>query len=173
MVSVILMRKPPVLNPNFINALKRPSVFLVLMGCLLCCLPVWAAVDVPPDPPLNDQMQHRITRFMAGVEQEHPAWLQYPELMALQWVGLPMPAQRMLKTLCSPVENPQVCQVVVKQGQLLDDAVLGSKTTLKFHRKGQGWVLDHVVERWRCRRLDLPASDEAERPEVYQLKPCP
>lgn len=114
-------------------------------------------------------MQQRIQRFMSGLEQLQPAWLNHPELMALHWVGLPAPAQRTVHMLCSPLENPQTCTVTVKQGGLLDDAISGSKTRLTFVTQGTGWRLTEVSEQWRCRRL--PAAQE--NAEQYQLKPCP
>lgn len=150
--------------------LKHPLCFAIV-GCLLWA--PWAQAqpaDVANKPGAAElAMQQRISRFMAGLEQLQPAWLQHPELMALHWVGLPAPAQRSLHTTCSPVENPQSCTVTVKQGGLLDDAIAGSKTTFTFQALATGWQLTHVTEAWRCQRA-LSISEKAEQ---YQLKPCP
>lgn len=146
--------------------LKHPLCFAIV-GCLLWSLQ--AQAQPVTDESNTDVMQQRISRFMVGLEQLQPAWLQHPELMALHWVGLPAPAQRTVRTSCSPLENPQRCTVIVKQGGLLDDAVAASKTTLTFRAQSTGWMLIRVSEAWRCRRV--PSTPE--KAEQYQLKPCP
>lgn len=153
--------------------LKHPTM-LVLMGCLLWCLPAFAQDSVPPSPPLTAQMQHRIARFMAGLEQTHPAWLNHPELMALQWVGLPAPAHRQIATRFTPLENPQFAEVTALQSDLLDDAVSGSKTVFRFEMRAGTWALTEVYEFWKCRRLPMPANQvQNSNAELYQLSPCP
>lgn len=160
------MPKQPVHKRIHLRFLKHPLCF-VIVGCLLWAFSLPALAQEPMSA--DENMQQRIERFMSGLEQLQPAWLNHPELMALHWVGLPAPAQRTIKMVCSPLENPQTCNVTVKQGGLLDDAVAGSKTRLTFQAQASGWRLTHVTEQWRCRRL--PTAQE--NAELYQLKPCP
>jgi hypothetical protein len=159
-------------KPSFLN-FKHPT-FLFLMGCLFWCLPTVAQEAVPPDAPRNNQIQHRMDRFMAGLEQTHPAWLNHPELMALQWVGLPAPAHRQITTRFTPLENPQFCEVTVIQSGLLDDAISGSKTVFRFAALAGGWNLTEVHEFWKCRRFPVPAAQVNDaNADLYQLSPCP
>lgn len=144
------------------------------MGCLLLCLPVLAQDTPPPIDSQPTQTQQRIDRFLAGLEQTHPAWLNHPELMALQWVGLPAPAHRQISARFTPLENPQSCEVIVIQSDLLDDAVAGSKTVFRFQALAGGWKLTEVHEAWKCRRFPVPANQVSDsNAELYQLNPCP
>ena len=140
-----------------------------LVACLFFVAPTAFAAETTKDKTVSTyatrQMSQRISRFMVGLNQLHPAWLNHPELMALHWVGLPSPAYRKFSTTLSPIENPQQAQVIVTQGGVLDDAVAGSKYVFSFKRVGAYWSLINVQESWRCHRTG--------HSELYQLKPCP
>ncbi len=148
----------------------------LLAGLFLLGLPFPLAAQTPsaaPPPAAenqatgteNSRLQARITRFNQSINLENPAWGRHPELMVLQWLGLPAPHYRRLESRSNALESPSQITVIATEAGLMDDAIAGARTRFVFGLEAGNWQLLSVQQSWKCRR----GSNQKD----YLLKPCP